>query len=211
VRRALIAAGCFTVVLVLLASCTGRGRSAAFHPGEPAQPLVSGALNAGPQVLQPSPTGPSAKACNASQLSLGQAGGSTRSAGLVVVVIRLTNKSSTRCAVQGYPSFTLIAHSQALGSDIQEEINVQPGGLTELAAFTHLPGPVVLSGGEHGGFLLGYSDKPQNGMEGCPQATKMSLTLPTGVTPVSGSVKVTVCGQPIRISPFVESAELTLR
>jgi len=210
-RRVLMAAGGFAVALAVLASCSGHGRSATFHQGSAVEPLVSGALNPGPQGLMASPTGPSAKPCLPSQLTLSQPAGSTRLSGYVLVAIRITNKSGTRCAVQGYPSFTLIAHSPALGSDIEESVTVEAGGLTGPDAFGHLPGPVVLAGGGKGGFLLGYSDKPQNGVEGCPQATKMSLTLPTGATPVAGPVKITVCGQPLRVSPFVESDELALK
>jgi hypothetical protein len=210
VRRAILAAGVFAVVLALLASCSDKARPARFFPGEAAQPLVSGALNPGPQGVMASPTGPSAKTCTASQLTLTQPAETGHANGYSVVAIRLTNKSAARCSVQGYPVFTLVAHSVALGSDIEEAITIAPGGLTGLDAFSHLPGQVVLGAGGRGGFLLGYSEKPQNGVQGCPQATRLSLTLPTGPTPVAGPVKVTVCGQPIRVSPFVESDELSV-
>ena len=210
-RRALLAAGVFVTVLALLAGCAHRTRPARFYPGETEQPLVSGGLNPGPLGIVPSPTGPSAKACTASQLTLGQLTETGRANGYVVVAVRLTNKSGTRCSVQGYPVFSLIAHSVALGNDIEEAITLAPGGLSGLDAFSHLPGQVVLGAGGKGGFLLGYSDKPQDGVQGCPQATRMSLTLPTGPVPVAGPVKVTVCGQPIRVSPFVEPDELSVK
>ncbi len=207
----MIATGVFATVLALSASCSDHPRPARFHPGEAEQPLVSGGLNPGPLGVLPSPTGPTAKACTANQLTLTQPAESGHSGGFTVVAVRLTNKSSARCSVQGYPVFTLIAHSVALGNDIEESVTLAPGGLTGLDAFSHQAGQVVLSAGGKGGFLVGYSEKPQNGMQACPQATRMSLVLPTGPIPVAGPVKIVVCGQPIRISPFVESDELSVR
>jgi hypothetical protein len=213
------AAGCATALItVMLAGCSTHRQlpSASVSPGAVATaPTAAGSPTgpAPPKELTESrnlaaPTGPgTVAACTHNDLSLAQLPGSDGAGGTVIVAIGLHNISSHACTLEGYPSFTLVGRTAGSTGDTEEPVTVQRGG----------PGPpgfalparqTVVPPAGKAGFLLAYANRPNSGGASCAQATAMRLAADMGTA--TGPVNLSVCGQPIRVSPYLPDNQLTL-
>jgi Protein of unknown function (DUF4232) len=144
--------------------------------------------------------GPGAPAaCAASDLALAQLPGGEGAAGTVIVSIGLTNRSGRACSLNGYPEFTLA------GSAGDQQVAIEHDGLG-MATFQAKPSPVTAAPSGRVGFLLAYINRPTGTSGSCTAATTMSLRV--GAARVSGPVQVSVCGEPMKVSPFVSADKL---
>jgi hypothetical protein len=160
---------------------------------EPTAPAV------GPATSKPA-GGSTTRACVAGDLTLAQLPGGDAAGGTVVVPIGLTNKSGRACSVNGYPDFTLA------GTSGGQPAVIEHNGIG-IPAFNAPPAPVMLNPAGKAGFLVAYLNRPASGDGSCGAATTMSLAL--GGTSVTGPVQIAVCGQPMKVSPYLTPNNLT--
>jgi hypothetical protein len=218
--RRLLAAGCFgTLAIAALAACTAKAGPSATPPSPPgpsaaqglgAQPSPSPSVSASPSHPAPATTTAAAVGpCTASGLSLVQLPGDNGAAGTIVIAIQLTNTSGHRCTISGYPDFTVTFHSASMSSDINEPVALQHGNLPG-TAFNDPVTTVTLDPNGHSGFLLAYSNVPQDATKGCDAVTKMHLLPPGGSSRVVGSVQFQVCKPTLQISPYLPASRLSV-
>lgn len=206
-NRPALAVACAALLAAIATGCTT-------HPAAdpvPA-PTRAGSIGADIHPTPPTPTmstptpatqgtrPPPPSACTSVDLSLAQLPGSSSAAGTVIIAIGLSNTSSRACALDGYPDFTLTG-------DPNPAVTVQHGGPGP-TGFDTPPTARSLPAGEHLGFLLAYANRPPAGQTTCGHATKMHLNLPTGTT--TGPVDIAVCGQPMRVSPYLPPDQLSI-
>jgi hypothetical protein len=190
------------------------GRSPATAPIAIASPTRAGTVgSAGPAAVA-SPSGVSGGAktspataettarCTASDLTLAQLPGSDGAAGTVIIAVALTNKSAETCSMTGYPSFT--ATSDASGGGGPTFTIVE--GAAAPAVFALVPSPVTVGPSSTAGFLIKYSNRPAAGTSDCATTSAVKLSTDTG--PVTGPVRLPLCGAPLTVSPFLSPARL---
>jgi hypothetical protein len=198
------------LALALVAACSHH--SAPDQPGATADPASPGAVSPGGQspgdqalgggsAASAQPGGPGAgNACDASDLTLAQLPGGDAASGTVIVAIGLTNTSAKACTLNGYPVFTLTGGGHAL------PVTIQHGGMP-VPPVNAPAQPVTVNPHARAGFLLVYQNRPASGGGSCSTATGMALKL--GSATVNGDVQVSVCGQAVKVSPFVPGSKLT--
>jgi hypothetical protein len=93
-----------------------------------------------------------------------------------VVTIVLTNRGTTVCALDGYPTVHLLGPGGAVGSPVE----AQGGGQAAVAT----PSPVEVAVGGRAAFVVELTDVP-SGTAACPTVTKLTIELPSSAGSVS--------------------------
>jgi Protein of unknown function (DUF4232) len=215
-KRAALVTGCIAgLVAALLAGCSSHGApaspgavpvvsadGASTVPGRSVAPAATAADHPAPGVATDAPVSPAATAdCAGADLSLAQLPGDSGAGGTVVTAIAVNNRGSHACTIAGYPEFTLTGPA---GSPTPAILHGGSGP----AAFTSQPGPVTVPAGGVAGFLIAYQNRPSGGATSCVRATGIRLAVGQGT--VTGAVAVPVCGESVRVSPYLPQSRLSL-
>lgn len=152
------------------------------------------------------PGGGTAAACVASQLAVGDVGGSG-AAGTGVTTIRITNASHEACTLAGYP---ILEFANQSGAQIPTTVGHSGSGPAFGSPSTVTLPPGVASSA---GFVVTTRDFPTNGATSCPIAMSVSVALPkvTGSFTVhlaDHGVGVNLCDSAVGISSIVKGSEL---
>jgi hypothetical protein len=153
-----------------------------------------------PPVGSQSPGPATTPGCAAADLALAQLPGGEGASGTVLVSIGLTNRSGRACSINGYPAFTLA------GSAGDQPVAIEHDGLG-MPTFQMAPSPVTVNPSGRAGFMLAYLNRPSSESGSCTTATKMALRI--GAAVVTGPVQISLCGEPLKVSPYVPADRLT--
>ncbi len=122
--------------------------------------------------------------------------GTQGAAGTTATTLALTNRGSTVCTLQGYPTVGLIgADGQALAS-LRSEPRA-PAGQREGTR----PPTITIRPGERAYFDVSTSNVPSQGQSQCPSATRIQVTPPLDTARASVEARVQACGERVRVSP----------
>jgi len=142
--------------------------------------------------LTPTPT-PAVTDCQATAMTafLGQ---SDSAAGHIVYAIVLIDTGTASCALDGYPTVTLVGISGDLPT-------TQTNGNDGIPSVSTTPAVVTIAAGGTASFVLQYRDVA-TGAQTCPTATQLQIVLPGGggalVADLTG---VNPCGGVVYVSP----------
>jgi hypothetical protein len=130
--------------------------------------------------------GTTANACSRSQLNV-RDNGSEGGAGTIHGAWVFTNRSNSRCTLNGYPELQMFRKGgRPLATTTKK--NLSPG-----------PTQVVLHPGDSGTFLSSYTDV-QMGTERCPSSRVLEITAPGANAGLFVPARLMACGGTIRVS-----------
>jgi hypothetical protein len=155
-----------------------------------------------PQSTVTTSTTPAVLTCSPGVLGITSSPGGV-AAGTSYTVFTLTNRGSTRCDLEGYPSLRFFGPSGASGAGA--------GPLLDITAIDRgrAPSLVTLAGGGSAEFIVVINDVPVGGV-GCATVASVNVSIsgtneaigvPVAMKPFGGSVSVYAFGPPDSESP----------
>lgn len=115
-------------------------------------------------------------------------------------VLQLTNKSSSPCALEGFPKLVAGSGGNQSGPGLDHTLNGPAGGVLGAS----VPPIVVLIPGGTAGAILEYGSTHPN----CAPTSQLAVTLPTGVSLGAVPATLSVCG--MFVHPLVDNPYGTL-
>ena len=184
------------------AGCTSSG-AVRTSTGAIATPTATVIVTPPPTNTAAPPPGGS-QPCAARDLTVSQLPGTQDTA-----VFALTDTGTGACTLDGYPVFTLTAHSASMQTDVDVTPALQHHQ-SSAAPFGGTPTTVSLNPGDRAAFLVRFSIVDSAGDPSCDVPTKLHLKAPGGGTLVSPVTRVLACGEPMNVSPYLAASALRI-
>jgi hypothetical protein len=140
-----------------------------------------------------------ARACTASQLTVGFFGSGVGNPGQGITEVRITDASTVPCSLKGYPAVTFLSN---VGVPMRVTVGRLPIIYGALATVVLPPGKAASAG-----FIVASYDFPAEGTA-CPTAASIRVRLPDIPQPFTVTAPVRLCRLLAGISPIVKGAEL---
>lgn len=197
--RALL--GLFVASGLVLAACSGPTPSASRHLTHKktakttttlAPPTTTSTTSTAPS----GPSGPLASPCSGSVLKGAQVSFAAAAGGAANTVVALTNTSKNSCSLDGYPRLQLISGE---GADLPT--TVEHGG-TGIPTSLGAQGVNLAARSGQASFMLYWVPTPSSSQPTCPQATKMTVSVPGSSTSFTMTAEINACGGILQASPF---------
>ena len=181
---------------LVLAACSGATPSASRHTThkKTAKTTTTTTLAASTTTSTTStaPSGPLASPCSGSVLKGAQVSFGAATGGAATTVVALTNTSKSPCSLDGYPRLQLISEK---GADLPTTVEHGGTGIpTSLGAL----GVNLAARGGQASFML----SPSSSQPTCPQATKMTVSVPGSSKSFTMTAEINACGGIVQASPF---------
>jgi hypothetical protein len=185
---------------LVLAACSGATPSASRHTThkKTAKTTTTTTLAASTTTSTTStaPSGPLASPCNGSVLKGAQVSFGAAAGGAATTVVALTNTSKSPCSLDGYPRLQLISEK---GADLPT--TVEHGG-TGIPTSLGAQGVNLAARGGQASFMLYWVPTPSSSQPTCPQATKMTVSVPGSSKSFTMTAEINACGGIVQASPF---------
>jgi len=189
--------GTLLAVALALAACSSSGSSSAAPPNGASSTTSTTTTRPAATSTTTTPKPAKLATCTPSQLSVAVQPGSG-AAGTVYASATMTNSSSAKCSLGGYPGMQLLSASgAAIPTDVIR------GGGTFLVAQANQPATIVtLAPGQAVAFSFFYGDNPVGKETSCPTSAKVEITPPNDYTYAVVTARITACGGgAIHVSP----------
>jgi len=195
--RALL--GLFVASGLVLAACSGATPSASRHTTHQRTAKTTTTTAPAPSTTTSTTPGasvPLASPCGGSVLKGAQVSAGAATGGAATTVVALTNTSKNPCSLDGYPRLQLISEK---GADLPT--TVEHGG-TGIPTSLGVQGVNLAARGGQASFMLYWVATPSSSHATCPQATKMTVSVPGSSTSFTMTAEINACGGIVQASPF---------